>query len=354
MDKILTANDLPALFNGEKWEERRRQIKSILEKEEYGAIPSALPVFAIEKEKASVFAGKGVLEIIELCFENDGKKFSFPVQLFYPVNKKKIPFFVFSDFSDAIPSKYFPAEEIIDEGFGVARIYYQDVSKDGNEFGDGAEKLFLDGERANATFGKISLWAWAESRALDYLLTRELANEEKIAVIGHSRLGKTALWAAANDERFQYAFSNNSGCSGAAVSRRTTGETVEAITKRFPHWFCKNYFKYAKHEEEMPFDQHFLLSLIAPRTLVVGAAKEDAWADTYNQYLACKTALPVWETFGLGGGFFDEVPQTNACYGAQGIYFKEREGSHYLTRQDWQYYMQIFRQDCKGEKGDIL
>ena len=347
-DKSLRIDELPKLNVEGDWQKKRAQIQALLAQEEYGKIPPALAFTVKDFKSERFFAGKGFLERVELSFQNGEEEFSFPVQICYPEKREeKIPFFVFLDFSDAVPSKYFPAEEILDEGFGIARIFYQDVSKDANEFGEGLERLFLKGERTEQTFGKISLWAWAASRLLDYLLTRDLADEEKIGVIGHSRLGKTALWAAANDTRFTHVFSNHSGCSGAAISRATTGETVEVISRVFPHWFCKNYRKYANAEWEMPFDQHFLLSLIAPRVLAVGAAKEDTWADTYNQYLACKAALPAWERYGLGGGFFDETPQTGKRYGADGVYFREREGTHYLSRQDWHYYMEILRFDGK-------
>ncbi len=181
------------------------------------------------------------------------------------------------------------------------------------------------------------------SRLTDYLLERDLACENRIAAIGHSRLGKTALWAAANDPRFAFAISNDSGCSGAAISRDNSGEKIADITRVFPHWFCKNYYKFAGNENDMIFDQHFLLALIAPRTLIVGAAKEDAWANTYNQYLACKAAMPVYELYGKGGGFDDEIPETSKKYGKNGIFFRERPGTHYLSRDDWQYYIELLR-----------
>ena len=179
------------------------------------------------------------------------------------------------------------------------------------------------------------------SAMLDYIFDRKLVLNNRVGAIGHSRLGKTALWAAANDERFSFVFSNDSGCSGAALSRNKQGETVADITAVFPHWFCKNYLDYAGREDEIPFDQHFLLSLIAPRTLVVGAAKEDTWADTINQYLCCKAAMPAYALYGMGGGFDDDKPVTGKKYGANGIFFRERTGMHYLSRDDWHFYMDI-------------
>lgn len=351
---MITVKDLPLLINDSDsrcdWEKRRPEIKAILEQNEYGAIPPAItPTVKVEQKKL-FFAGKGYMEDLTFSFEKDGESFSFPAKLIYPVEEKKYPFFVFANFTPAVPDKYFPAEEIIDGGCGVISFCYEDVSADKQSFGDGVEKLFMKGERADDTFGKISLWAWGMSRLMDYLLQRNLACENLIAAIGHSRLGKTALWAAANDSRFAFSISNESGCAGAAIARDNSGEKIADITHNFPHWFCKNYYKLAGNEDNMIFDQHFLLALIAPQSLVIGAAKEDTWANTYNQYLACKAAMPVYELYGKGGGFDDKIPETLKKYGENGVYFRERPGTHFLSRTDWQYYIELLRSaanDCR-------
>ena len=338
---------LPALFGEEKtagaWEARRREMGKLLAAEEYGAIPPRVDFRAETVRTADEFAGKGVLESLELSFSQGGETFSFPATLIRPKGEGKFPFFVFANFTAAVPDRYFPAEEIIDHGCGVISFCYRDVSADQDMFGQGAEKLFFGKERGPADAGKISLWAWAMSRLLDYLLQRGLADERKIGAIGHSRLGKTALWAGANDARFRCVFSNDSGCSGAALSRGKAGETVALITENFPYWFCRNYRNYADREDALPFDQHFLLAMIAPRTVAVGAAKEDVWADTKNQYLACRAAERAYRLFGKGGGFSDPLPQTGKEYGKEGIFFRERTGTHYLSREDWLYYIRILK-----------
>lgn len=323
------------------WRTRREEIIRLLSQQEYGFIPPHLPANVKTTEKKHYFAGKGILETPVFGFNNQGESFELKANLIYPDGGKQYPFFVFANFSKDVPDKYFPAEELIDRGFGVISFFYQDVSKDENSFGEGLERLFLKQRRGGDTFGKISLWAWAMSAMLDYIFDRKLVLNNRVGAIGHSRLGKTALWAAANDERFSFVFSNDSGCSGAALSRNKQGETVADITAVFPHWFCKNYLDYAGREDEIPFDQHFLLSLIAPRTLVVGAAKEDTWADTINQYLCCKAAMPAYALYGMGGGFDDDKPVTGKKYGANGIFFRERTGMHYLSRDDWHFYMDI-------------
>ena len=344
---MVNISKLPPLkTEGIRWEVRREEIKKILSLEEYGEFPPSLPPrVEVVRKDAIAYAGKAVEEELIFTFENNGKSFSFPAHLLYPNDGKQHPFFVFINFEAQVPNKRYPAEEIIDNGFGVLSFCHNDISIDKNEFGTGLERLFLEGERGATCFGKITLWAYAMSRALDYLLERNLAKKNKIAAVGHSRLGKTALWAGANDKRFAFVISNDSGCSGAALARGTTGETVKNIVDRFPYWFCPNYFRFAGAEEEMPFDQHFLLALVAPRTLIVGAADLDTWADTLNQYLAVKAALPAFELYQKGGGFEDETPQTGKKYGKDGAFFRERKGTHYLSREDWNYYMEVIKRD---------
>ena len=177
---------LPSLFGKDKaenWEKRRKELGEILAGEEYGKIPPPLPFRAEILKTQEEFAGKGFMEWLSLHFEREEAAFSFPARLIFPKGERKFPFLVFANFSDAVPDRYFPAEEIIDHGFGVLSFCYQDVSADLDSFEQGAEKLFFSGDRAPSDFGKISLWAWAMSRLLDYLLQRGLADENRIAAI---------------------------------------------------------------------------------------------------------------------------------------------------------------------------
>ena len=211
------------------------------------------------------------------------------------------------------------------------------MSVDKNTFGEGIESLFLEGERQGTTFGKIVLWAYAMQRALDYLLTRPEADQKRIVAIGHSRLGKTALVAAAFDERFAMAHSNCSGCSGAAIFRDKEGEKIKDICERFPHWFCENFKRHIDKEYDMSFDQHFLLSLIAPRRLAVLTALDDTWADSYNQYLACLGASRVYNDIysleGICGS--DESQILSKEYSDGLILYRERKGTHFFSIDDW-------------------
>ena len=237
-----------------------------------------------------------------------------------------------------------PIEKILDRGYAVATAYYQDIEPDfdgGSEFGI---RQLVDQKGELNEGNAIATWAWGLSLIRDSLERRLLASPlnidpDKIIVIGHSRLGKAALWAAAQDEKFAMAISNNSGCGGAALTRREFGETVHQINTSFPHWFNGNFKKYNHDVGSLPFDQHELIALIAPRPVYIASAVEDRWADPKGEFLSGLYADPVYRLLGTDGfAGVTEIPELNKSVGGT-IGYHIRSGEHDVTEYDWEQFL---------------
>jgi hypothetical protein len=250
-------------------------------------------------------------------------------------------------------SSRWPHQEIIEQGFAVATMYYGDVDPDfDDQFQNGIHPLFFAEGQSKPTqkqWGSIGAWAWAISRALDYLQIDNAIDGSHVAVIGHSRLGKTSLWAGATDSRFWITISNDSGCGGAALHRRQFGETVKRINTSFPHWFCDQFVKYNDNVNAIPVDQHMLMALIAPRPVYVASASGDLWADPKGEYLSLANADEVF-------ALYDDAamprvmpdPETPVRTGSRGYHL--RTGKHNITLYDWKQYIEFARRHLKSEK----
>jgi len=379
--------DVLTRFNGGQVKSAKvwfnKQRPEILKKftdEVYGKVPGKLDITDVKVWETSNDAinGLAIRKQLSLFFKKGDRNLEVSVLMYLPKSQQKSPVFLAYNFSGnhavyndpnirlteswvnndpsvgiinnqvteqsrATASNRWPVEEIIKAGYGLINVYYGDIDPDKNDFSDGIEPFFYQGNQTRPKYdewGSIAAWSWGLSRVMDYLEKDEHVDSKKVAVLGHSRLGKTALWAGATDQRFAMVISNESGCGGAALSMRKFGETVQIINTSFPHWFCGNFKKYNDNEADLPVDQHMLLSLIAPRPLYVASAEGDKWADPRGEFLSAKYASAVYELLGTDGLPAKEMPEVD--HPVMGtIAYHIRSGKHDLTLYDWQQYIRF-------------
>jgi hypothetical protein len=333
------------------WKARRAEILDLFRTHVYGRTPARPRQLAFEiiEETASAMNGAATLKRVAVKTTHEGRGHRFDLTIFLPnAPRGPVPVFLLlnnravtlTDPTRAEQSGFWPAETLVARGYGVASLQVGDLAPDDNaKFREGVIRLFegtTDGARPPDAWAGLAAWAWGASRALDYFGTDRRIDATRVAVVGHSRGGKAALWAGAEDERFAMVISNESGEGGAALSRRNFGETVARITESFPRWFATNYRTFAGREASLPVDQHMLLALIAPRALYVTSADEDLWSDPKGEFLSLVHASPVYALWRQPPFAPDDMPPLDRplVRGRRGYHV--RSGVHDLTLFDWE------------------
>jgi hypothetical protein len=334
----------------EQWRRSRAQILDMFRDTVYGRSPGrpGRLRFAVVEENAKAMEGAATLKRIAVLSTQAGREHRFGLTLFLPNGRTgPVPVFLLinnraatdTDPSRAVKSGFWPAERLIERGYGIAALHNAELAPDDKDrYRDGVIQLFEGpdgGARPRNAWKALAAWAWGASRAMDYFETDARVDRHRVAVVGHSRGGKAALWAGAEDERFALVVSNESGEGGAALSRRNFGETVARITGSFPHWFADPYKEFAGRERELPVDQHMLLALAAPRALYVASADADLWSDPRGEYLAEVHASPVFALWGNPVLSPDGMPPLDRPLVAGRLAYHVRTGAHNLTPYDW-------------------
>jgi hypothetical protein len=340
--------------NPAEWAPRRSEILNLFREHVYGRSPGKpdrLQFETIERNDKAM-DGTATLERVAVLSTRQDRSHRFELTVFLPnARPGRVPVFLLlnnrpatnTDPSRREKSGFWPAEQVIARGYGIAALQVGELAPDNNEkFRDGVIRLFegsSEGPRPADAWAGLAAWAWGAGRALDYFEIDTRVDSGRIAVVGHSRGGKAALWAGAEDERFALVISNESGEGGAALARRNFGETLSRITEMFPFWFAANYRSFAGRESSLPIDQHMLLSLIAPRALYVASADEDLWSDPRGEFQSLASSSPVFGLWGDRAISADAMPalEQPLVSGRRGYHI--RRGPHNLTPYDWDRFM---------------
>lgn len=337
----------------EQWAARRQEILELFREHVFGRRPGKPDQLRFEtiESISDAMEGKATLKRIMVHSQVADRTHQFEITLFLPnAARGPVPVYLLinnrrpdnADPTRQVKRPFWPAEEVIKRGYGIAAIKTRELSPDtASRYTQGVIELFegsADSRKDNA-FKAIAAWSWGASRAMDYFETDDRIDHTRVAVVGHSRGGKAALWTGAEDPRFALVISNDSGCTGAAISRRRFGETVAIINTRFPHWFCENYRKFSDREHELPVDQHMLMALIAPRGLYVASADKDLWADPRGEFLSLVHSSDVYALWGHKPIEDSAMPALDSPAWFEPRGYHIRSGEHDLTIYDWQRFM---------------
>lgn len=254
-----------------------------------------------------------------------------------------------TDATRGIGASLWPLETIIDRGYAVATVYRSDLAPDHSDnLKEGIFPMYPELQNRGDNFSTVGAWAWGLSRILDYLETEKQIDSKHVAAFGFSRLGKAALWAGATDERFALVISNESGAGGAKLFHQTAGEGIRRLCTKFPQWFCGNFKKYVDQDSILPFDQHMVISLVAPRPIYIASAEGDLTSNPKGEFLGAVAASPVYKLLGTSGlsTTATVMPPLNAPIVGRMAYHI-RPGKHDVTDYDWAQYLNFADQYLK-------
>lgn len=286
---------------------------------------------------------RGEEEIYFLLFvPNDGEGPS-PVFLMHSFDDTRGDRFSLSSENNGRLRNGIPLADLVSRGYGFCAVYHEDLVRHNEvSFLGSIHRLFYpEGQSFPKAYewGVIAACSWSASVAMDYLETEKSVDAGRVAVMGHSKMGKTALWTAARDDRFAMAVSAQSGCAGAALWRRKSGETLKKMVTRFPYWLCRNALKFVEQEDDLPVDQHLLLACIAPRPVYVHSAEGDTWADPRGEYLSAFHASEVYRFLGKTGLRNHEQPEAREPVIDSFVGYHTREGGHSIEPYDWNQFL---------------
>lgn len=339
------------------WEaERRPEILELFKTHVFGRNPVGRPEtlrFEADGAPVEMLDGAALRKKVVLRYTGPGGEGAIRVTAFIPKSATPAPAFLLIcnrapekniDPDRVEKSPFWPVEEIVARGYAALAFYNADVDPDAHDgFTNGVHAVFQPDPsvRQPDAWGTLAAWAWGASRIMDWIETEPLIDAKRVAVIGHSRGGKTALWCGAADPRFALTISNNSGCGGAKLNRMELpkSEGIARINKVFPHWFCDNFKQYGDNEAALPVDQHMLLALIAPRLAYVASATLDDWAGQPGEFRSCQLASPVWGLYGLAGLAAEAFPSPDTPLHGGRVGYHLRTGKHDLALYDWERYM---------------
>jgi len=347
--------DGKAVTTPQEWQQvRRPEILELFREHVYGRAPVGRPDnlrFEVTDLSTNALDGAATRKLVEIHFSGPGGTGTIHLAIFIPNKRAKpSPGFVLiagrdplnRDASLNMDRRYWPVDALVERGYVAAAFPRGDIDPDRDDaFKNGVHGIFdrQDVTRPGDAWGTIAAWAWGASRVMDYFETDPDIDATRMAVVGHSRGGKAALWCGAQDERFALTISNESGSTGAALARGKRGEDIKAINKLFPHWFCANYKRYNGKEADLPVDQHQLLALMAPRLVYVASAQGDAWADPQAEFQSCVRADPVYRLLGVPGLNSQTMPTVETPLHDGAIGYHIRPGKHDLTEYDWKCFM---------------